>query len=85
MFNIFRKNKKIKPSLEYQIEVLKELDISFNESDTSLLKHLTDQISREQYEEDPYTLIISIAGTDLLDINDNEIRLPDDILSFDRG
>ncbi len=83
MFNIFRKNKKFKSSLENQIDVLKELDISFNESDTSLLKHLTGHFSREQYEEDPYRLLISIAGTDLLDINDNEIRLSDDILSFD--
>ncbi|HZG86680.1 hypothetical protein [Paenibacillus sp.] len=83
IFNLFRKGKTESVSLEMQIQTLIDLGVTFNLSDAELIKGLTDQFDRQVYEEDPYRLLISVAGTDLLDNNGNELRLSYDILSFD--
>lgn len=38
---------------------------------------------RETYEDDPYSLLLSMIGSDLIDENDNEVRLSKDVWSFD--
>lgn len=83
LLSLFKKKKPDHPSLETQVQELKSLGLTFNESDAELIKQLTDQFDRKLYEEDPYSILISIAGTDLLDVDGNQLRLSYDILSFD--
>ena len=69
--------------LETQIQDLKELGITFNLPDEELIGKLKEQFDPQAYANDPYTLLISAAGTDLLDEDGNVLRMSDDILSFD--
>jgi hypothetical protein len=69
--------------LETQIQGLKELGITFNLPDEELIGKLKEQFDPQAYANDPYTLLISTAGTDLLDEDGNVLRMSDDILSFD--
>ena len=82
-FKLFRKGKTKTVSLEMQIQTLIDLGVTFNLSDVQLIKGLTDEFDKQVYEEDPYRLLISVAGSNLLDSNGNELRLSYDILSFD--
>ncbi|PYE50043.1 hypothetical protein HUB98_28660 [Paenibacillus barcinonensis] len=84
MFNFFRKkSKETKISLENQIEALKDIGISFTTDDDGVVKELLHHFDRETYEDDFYSLLLSMIGSDLVDENDNEVRLSKDVWSFD--
>jgi len=78
---LFRK--KEKPHLEAQIQDLKDLGITFNLPDEELIEKLKEQFDPQAYGKAPYNLLISTAGTDLIDGDGNALWMSHDILSFD--
>ncbi|TXK80680.1 hypothetical protein [Paenibacillus sp. N3.4] len=84
MFNFFKRTRKANPTLEEQINVLLRLGITFKESESSrLVNNLLVQFDRENYEQDPFYLLLTIIGANLFDHNDNEIRMSNDVWNFD--
>jgi hypothetical protein len=71
------------PSLETQIQDLRAMGITFNLPDEVLIGKLTAQCEPRRYEEEPYTLLLDVAGTDLVDEDGSVLRMSDDVLSFD--
>jgi hypothetical protein len=82
LFRLFRKNRET-PSLEAQIQFLKELGITFNLPDDELIAKLRENGDPQLYEKEPYSFLLSVAGTDLADGDGGVLRLSDDVLSFD--
>ncbi|GMX65508.1 hypothetical protein Elgi_47790 [Paenibacillus elgii] len=83
MFHFFKRAKKTNPTLEEQIHVLLGLGITFTDDSGTLINNLLVHYDRESYEENPFYLLITVIGADLLDENENEIRMSYDVWSFD--
>lgn len=84
MFHFFNRTKKVKPALEEQIHVLHELGFTFNLNEANeLIDHLLVQFERENYEEDPYFLLLTTAGAEIYDGNMQFIRASHDVWNFD--
>jgi hypothetical protein len=84
MFQLFKRTKKASPTVEEQIQVLRDLGFTFNLNDAGeLIDCLLEQFEREGYEEDPYFLLLTVAGAELYDGNRQVIRMCDDVWNFD--
>ncbi|NEN87380.1 hypothetical protein [Paenibacillus elgii] len=83
MFHFFKQAKKTNPTLEEQIHALLGLGITFTDDTGTLINNLLVHFDRESYEEDPFYLLLTITGADLLDENENEIRMSYDVWCFD--
>ena len=71
------------PSLEAQVRELKAMGVTFNLPDDVLIGKLTAQFEPQRYEKQPYTLLLDVAGSDLVDEDGSVLRMSDDVLSFD--
>lgn len=85
MFRFFGNRNKMqaKYSLEEQIITLKQLGFTFNVYDEQLIHSLLNHFERDVYEDDPYSLLLTICGAELSDKEDKELRLSNEILNFD--
>lgn len=84
MFHFFKRTKKVAPTLEEQIQVLRELGFTFNLNEANeLIDYLMVQFERENYEEDPYFLLLTTAGAELYDGNMQFMRASNDVWNFD--
>ncbi|WP_088833095.1 hypothetical protein [Paenibacillus tyrfis] len=83
MFHLFKRAKTTNPTLEEQINILLGLGITFTYDSGPLINNLLVHFDRESYEEDPFYLLLTIIGADLLDENENEIRMSYDVWNFD--
>lgn len=83
MFSWLRIRKKAPPTLEDQLRVLRGLGITYELDEDDVVEVLLEQFERELYEEDPYGLLLPMLGTDLVDEDDDVLRLSPEVWSFD--
>lgn len=84
MFKFLKRTKIVAPALEEQVHKLRELGFTFNGNETNeLIDLLLEQFERENYEKDPYFLLLTIAGAELCDSNMQVIRMSNDVWNFD--
>jgi hypothetical protein len=85
MFGLFSNRKKnASISLEEQIHTLKQLGFIFSlVDDKDLIDSLILHFERDIYENDPYGLLLTVCGAELIDEEDRVIRLSSDIWNFD--
>jgi hypothetical protein len=83
MFSWLRTRKEAPPTLEEQLRTLRGLGITYELDEDELVEVLLGQFERELYEEEPYSLLLPMLGADLVDEDDDVLRLSPEVWSFD--
>lgn len=84
MFNFLKRNKKVNPTLKEQIETLFGLGFRFTiDNHAKLIEKLLIQFDRKIYEEQPYILLLTILGAEIIEDNGEVLRMSYDVWNFD--
>jgi hypothetical protein len=83
MLSWLRTRKQAPFTLEEQLRTLRGLGITYELDEDELVEVLLGQFERELYEEEPYSLLLPMLGADLVDEDDDVLRLSPEVWSFD--